>query len=178
MGAVCPSWLSFILYNPVRKVLTDREKVLKESGITGNTVVLEIGAGNGFFTEVIAPRARKVIAVELQEGMIRKLESRTKDFRDKVDIVQGDISSLDLGEGIADVCLMYYCFHEVGDQAEAAARICRAVKKDGILSIYEPTIEVDKQGMEKAIGMFEKCGFSRELGRDQIATRFARLRKR
>jgi 16S rRNA A1518/A1519 N6-dimethyltransferase RsmA/KsgA/DIM1 with predicted DNA glycosylase/AP lyase activity len=69
MCLVCPSWLSFILYNPVRKAFTDRSKVLDDAGITEESVVLEIGAGNGFFTEAIAERARKVIAVELQRGM-------------------------------------------------------------------------------------------------------------
>lgn len=177
MGAVCPSWLSFILYNPVRKVLTDRDKVLDESGITPDSIVLEIGAGNGFFTEVIAQRARRVIAVELQAGMIRKLEKRVSGFPGKVDIVQGDISTLHLGEGVADVCLMYYCFHEVGDQSAAARRICGAVRKGGLLSIYEPAFEVSKREMEKTVKLFEKCGFSREAGRDGLATRFAFLRK-
>jgi 16S rRNA A1518/A1519 N6-dimethyltransferase RsmA/KsgA/DIM1 with predicted DNA glycosylase/AP lyase activity len=45
--------------------LTDRKKILDESGITANSIVLEVGAGNGFLTEVIAERARKVYAIEL-----------------------------------------------------------------------------------------------------------------
>jgi len=56
---ICPSWLSFILYNPIRKALTDREKILDECGITPHSTVLEVGAGNGFLTEVVAQRAKK-----------------------------------------------------------------------------------------------------------------------
>ncbi|HWR72739.1 MAG TPA: rRNA adenine N-6-methyltransferase family protein, partial [Nitrospirota bacterium] len=63
---VCPHWLSGILYNPLRKAFTDRLAVLRESGIRESSVVLEVGAGNGFFTEVLAGRARLVYAVELQ----------------------------------------------------------------------------------------------------------------
>jgi SAM-dependent methyltransferase len=178
MGAVCPSWLSFILYNPLRKVLTDRQRVLDESGITPDCVVLEIGAGNGFFTEMIAMRARKVIAVELQAGMVKKLERRLEGIRDKVDIVTADIASFALGEGSADVCLMYYCFHEVGDKNGAAVNISGAVRKDGILSVYEPAIEVSGRDMKETIELFEQNGFSRERVRDGAFTRFARLRKK
>lgn len=45
MSPVCPSWLSFILYNPDRKVFTDREKVLDESGVIADSIVLEVGGG-------------------------------------------------------------------------------------------------------------------------------------
>lgn len=178
MGAVCPSWLSFILYNPVRKVLTDRQRVLDESGITSDSVVLEIGAGNGFFTEMIGRRARKVFAVELQEGMVRKLKRRTEGLGEKVKIIQGDIASLSIGEEFADVCLLYYCFHEVSNKADAVTRISSAVRKGGILSIYEPTIEVSKSDMQMTIGQFEQNGFSMEFRRDGSLTRFARLRKK
>lgn len=177
MSAVCPSWLSFILYNPVRKAFTDRQKILDESGITKDSVVLEIGAGNGFFTEAIAARARKVIAVELQAGMVTKLKKRIQRFQEKVVIVQNDIASPDIRGNFADVCLLYYCFHEVSNKEDAAVNISNAVRDGGILSVYEPTIEVSKSDMEETIRLFEQKGFMRESERDGILTRFVRLRK-
>jgi len=57
---VCPSWLSCILYNPARKASTDRRRIMSESKISGKSVVLEVGAGNGFLTEVLAEHAAKV----------------------------------------------------------------------------------------------------------------------
>ena len=177
MSAVCPSWLSFILYNPVRKAFTDRQKILDESGITKDAVVLEIGAGNGFFTEVIAARARKVIAVELQTGMVAKLKKRIQRFQEKVAIVQSDIAAPDIGKIFADVCLLYYCFHEVSNKDAAAVNIFNALRDGGILSIYEPTIEVSMRDMQETIKLFEQKGFSRESERNGTFTRFARLRK-
>jgi len=155
MSPVCPSWLSFILYNPIRKVFTDREKILEESGVTHDSTVLEVGAGNGFLTEAIAERAKKVYAVELQDGMIRKLKKRVEQFGDKVSIVRGDIASVILKEEVFDICLLYYSFHEVSNKMGAADTISRAVKTGGILSIYEPTIEVEKLEMEKTSKLFE-----------------------
>jgi ubiquinone/menaquinone biosynthesis C-methylase UbiE len=177
MSMVCPSWLSFVLYNPIRKALTDREKIFNESGISKDSVVLEVGPGNGFLTEALAERSQKVYAVELQAGMVRKLTKRVQKFGDKVCIVQGDISSLILEEAFCDVCLLYVCFHEFGDKAKAADNIARALKKGGILSIYEPAMEVGKSDMQKTVALFEGCGLKREIVRDGFFVRFARLRK-
>ncbi len=174
---ICPSYLSFILYNPIRKALTDRKRVLDESGITESSIVLEIGAGNGFITEAVAQRAKKVYANELQPGMVRKLKTRTKRFGDRVNIMLCDIAACDIGVGLADVGIMYYSFHEISNQTDAAKNIARAIKAGGMLSIYEPTIEVNKSAMQKTVKMFEGSGFEKEVERDGSFTRFVRLRK-
>ncbi len=177
MCGVCPSWLSFILYNPVRKALTDREKILDQSGVVQDSTVLEVGPGNGFLTEAIASRAKKVFSVELQEGMSRKLRKRVRHFGEKVDIITGDIAAVQLPYAAFDVCLLYYCFHEIGGQEEAAKNIAHAVKKGGIVSVYEPVFEVKRSDMRKTLGLFELLGFQREIEQDGLFTRFARLRK-
>ncbi|MBI5632659.1 MAG: class I SAM-dependent methyltransferase [Nitrospirae bacterium] len=177
MAFVCPSWFSFILYNPIRKAFTDRSKVLDESCITRDSIVLEIGAGNGFFTEAIAERAKKVIAVELQQGMVRKLRKRVQRFGDAVEIVLQDIASADMPHDSADVCLLYYSFHEIAHQGEAAAIIARTVRQNGVLSIYEPSVEVNRKDMDATVSLFQSRGFSLEERHDNLFTRFARLRK-
>jgi len=174
---VCPSWLSFILYNPVRKIFTDREAILAESGITENSVVLEVGAGNGFLTEELATHAKKVYAVELQAGMIRKLKSRIARFGERVAVIKGDIASLSLDEGFADVCILYYSFHEFDDKEKAAEAISRAVKPGGIVSIYEPTLEVGKSSMMKTMMMFKQRNFVAFVEKNGILTRFVSLKK-
>lgn len=177
MSVVCPSWLSFILYNPLRKILTDRGKVFEESGITCDSVVLEVGAGNGFFTEVLAKHAKKVYSVELQRGMVGKLKRRVSGFGDKVSIIECDIAACGIEDKVADVCLMYYSFHEVKDKAGAVRAISRALKEGGSLSVYEPTIEVNARGMRNTMEMFENAGFKRETERNGLFTRFVKLRK-
>ncbi|MBI5056142.1 MAG: class I SAM-dependent methyltransferase [Nitrospirae bacterium] len=177
MSHVCPSWLSFVLYNPIRKTFTDRKKVLDESGIRADSVVLEIGPGNGFLTEAIAGRARKVVSVELQPGMVKKLNKRVMKFGGKVKLVTADIASHSAGDSFADVCLLYYCFHEIKNQDGAVINISRAIKPGGILAIYEPGVEVNKVKMERTVGMFENAGFKKESEHKTLFTRFARLRK-
>lgn len=177
MARVCPSWLSFMLYNPVRKAFTDRNKILDESGVTPECTVLEVGAGNGFLTEVIAQRAQKVICVELQDGMVRKLKKRVERFGNKIEILSTDIASQGICDVCADVCLIYFTFHEVQDKPQAVKNIHTALKPDSILALYEPTVEVKEDDMQKSITLFEQAGFVKEYEFSRTFTRFARLRK-
>ncbi len=177
MPFVCPSWLSFILYNPLRKIVTDRSRVLDESCINPESVVLEVGAGNGFFTEAIAERAKKVIAVELQQGMVRKLRKRVHRFAEAVEIVMEDVSISELSHDIADVCLLYYSFHEIARKNEAAVTIAKTVRCGGVVSIYEPSIEVNRKQMEASVSLFRYQGFRLEHSHETLFSRFARLRR-
>jgi len=174
---ICPSWLSFILYNPIRKMVTDRKKVLDESGVGKESIVLEVGAGNGFLTEMLARHAKKVYAVELQEGMIRKLKKRIARFGQKVTVIRGDIASATPGEGFVDVCILYYSLHEFSDKKKAAENISKALKPGGILSIYEPTIEVGRHAMLQTVSLFEQRGFLKIAEKEGFFTRFVSLKK-
>jgi tRNA(Met) C34 N-acetyltransferase TmcA len=71
------------------------------------------------------------------------------------------------------IVIAYHCY-----RIKAAENIAGAVKKGGILSIYEPTMEVGKQEMQKTAALFEQTGFTKETERDRFFTRFVRLRKR
>lgn len=177
MSMVCPSWLSFILYNPLRLRFTDRKKILDESHITPDSVVLEVGAGTGFLTELIAQAAKKAVCIELQYGMTRKLEKRVGKFGDKIEIINADIASYIPENAFADVCLLYYSFHEVSNKRRAAENITRSVKSRGFLSIYEPSIEVSGRDMQETVELFEQNGFKKEDEHKNIFTRFAILRK-
>ncbi len=176
MCTVCPHWLSFILYNPIRKFLTDRSAVLDEAGVTAGSGVIEIGAGNGFFTEALARRAGHVWAVELQEGMVRKLRRRIAGKEATVTILEGDAASVPLPAG-CDVAFLYYSFHEIGRQTEAAGRIAGSVKAGGLVAIYEPSVEVNRAAMDRTVRLFESEGCIIAQRRDGLFSRFALLRK-
>jgi ubiquinone/menaquinone biosynthesis C-methylase UbiE len=174
---VCPAWLSFILYNPIRTAFTDRNKIIPESGVTATSIVFEVGAGNGFLTEILAEHAHKVYALELQEGMVKKLQKRVHHFGSKVEIIHSDIAAYRIQAAFADVCIMYYSFHEVSNKTEAACNIGKVVKMNGLLSIYEPTIEVTRSGMKETANLFKAVGFMEEINWSNLFTRFVRFRK-
>ncbi|MBI4098707.1 MAG: ribosomal RNA small subunit methyltransferase A [Candidatus Magasanikbacteria bacterium] len=78
------------------------KRMVDAAGITKNDVVVEVGPGWGILTEELMRRARKVIAIEIEEKMAAHLErvilSEAKDpVRAKATIVPRDSSSRQVG---------------------------------------------------------------------------------
>ena len=67
--------------------------IIEFSGITKEDIVLEIGPGVGFVTEQLVKRAKKVIAVELDEEAVKELEKLNCD---NLEIIQQDILKTDI----------------------------------------------------------------------------------
>ena len=71
------------------------ERVAAAAGIERDDVVLEIGAGVGSLTRLLAARARRVVAVEIDPAFLPILKSILADFPN-VALVPGDILALPL----------------------------------------------------------------------------------
>jgi 16S rRNA (adenine1518-N6/adenine1519-N6)-dimethyltransferase len=108
-----------------------REQITREIGVDGG-VWVEIGAGHGEMTALLAKRARKVIAVELDRRLAARLRDVVSGFGN-VEIVEGDVLALDLdklalGENFSVYGnLPYYItspiLHHLFDYAERIAAI-------------------------------------------------------
>jgi 16S rRNA (adenine1518-N6/adenine1519-N6)-dimethyltransferase len=68
-------------------------RIARASRLTAEDVVLEIGAGTGALTELLARDAGHVVALELDQELIPILEGELSGF-DNVSVVQGDILGL------------------------------------------------------------------------------------
>lgn len=73
------------------------EKIMDAAGVGPEDCVLEIGPGIGTMTQMLAERARKVIAVEIDNNLIPILQDTLQAY-DNVKIVHNDILKLDLKE--------------------------------------------------------------------------------
>jgi 16S rRNA (adenine1518-N6/adenine1519-N6)-dimethyltransferase len=72
-----------------------RDAIARSAEIAPGDEVLEVGAGVGTLTVALAPLCRKLIAVEIDEGLIAALRDVTAGHR-KVEIVRSDILRFDL----------------------------------------------------------------------------------
>ncbi len=78
--------------------LTDHrvlKQILATAEISSEDNVLEIGAGLGILTEALAERARRVVAVEVDEELVAILRARLESLPN-VEVVLGDILALDI----------------------------------------------------------------------------------
>lgn len=73
------------------------EKIADAGGFTKADTVLEIGPGMGALTQRLAQRALRVVAVEIDKGLLPVLRYTLEEF-DNVSLVHGDILKQDLNE--------------------------------------------------------------------------------
>jgi len=68
------------------------EREVEHANITRKDVVLEIGPGNGILTNILANKAKKVIAVEIDNKLVENLK---KFLPDNVELLHSDILKVD-----------------------------------------------------------------------------------
>ena len=73
------------------------DKIIRESGITKEDCVLEIGPGIGTMTQYLAENARVVVAVEIDDHLIPILEDTLSAY-DNVTVIHNDILKVDIGK--------------------------------------------------------------------------------
>ena len=122
---VCPWWLGYFLASPLRRLVQDPEKILKPYVKEGMTV-LDIGSAMGFFTLPVARMVGeqgRVIAVDLQEKMIRSLQRRAQKagLADRIETRICSSTSLGIDDlaGSVDVALAFAVLHEMPDSKAA-----------------------------------------------------------
>ncbi|MDD2371840.1 MAG: 16S rRNA (adenine(1518)-N(6)/adenine(1519)-N(6))-dimethyltransferase RsmA [Firmicutes bacterium] len=70
-------------------------EIIDGANIDKDDIVLEIGPGVGSLTRYLLPRAKQVVAVELDKNAIPLLKNNTKEF-DNLNIINDDILKVDL----------------------------------------------------------------------------------
>ena len=70
------------------------DDIVRESGITKDDLVLEIGPGNGAMTRVLCENAKYVVAVEVDKTLMPLLKDNLKEY-DNVTIINADFLNCD-----------------------------------------------------------------------------------
>lgn len=90
--------------------LTDQNvlsKILDVANLPRDAVVVEVGPGLGVLTRVLAERCSRVVAVEIDPGMVALSQAATADLPN-ADVLEGDILAVPLtdlyGEAPREVC--------------------------------------------------------------------------
>ncbi len=159
---VCPVEIAGGLDNIFRKLIQNPKKILGEYVKEGMTV-LDIGCGPGFFSIEIAKmigKSGKVIAADLQEGMLEILKNkiRGKEIEKRIILHRCEKNKIGISEKV-DLALVFYMIHEVPNQKKFFEEIKSILKPDGKLFIVEPKIHVSKKNFEVTINEAVAIGF-------------------
>jgi ubiquinone/menaquinone biosynthesis C-methylase UbiE len=104
------------------------------SGLEGE--VLEVGAGTGFNLPHYE-KATRVLAVEPDPSMARRLAKRAPEASVPVEIISGSAESLPFADASFDTAVVTFVFCSVDDPGVALAEIRRVLKPGGRLVLLE-----------------------------------------
>jgi ubiquinone/menaquinone biosynthesis C-methylase UbiE len=158
----CPVGLAGGLDNFVRRLLQNPRKLLKPYISKGMTV-LDLGCGPGFFSIEIAKMlidSGKVIAADLQNGMLEKVDKKIKGtlLEQRIEIHKCEETKVGVTESV-DFILAFYMVHEVINQDKLLEELKSILKPNGKIYIIEPKVHVSKKSFQAMIDRIQKIGF-------------------
>lgn len=74
-----------------------RDKIIGNILLENDDICLEIGSGTGVLTELLAQKAAKVYAVEIDRGLFQMLKEKLTPYKNVV-LIEGDILKVKLGK--------------------------------------------------------------------------------
>jgi ubiquinone/menaquinone biosynthesis C-methylase UbiE len=167
---ICPVERAGSLDNRIRKWIQDPRKILGpyiEKGMT----VLDIGCGPGYFTLDIAKmvgKAGRVIASDLQEGMLQKLNEKIigTELEERITLHKSEKNKIGVAENF-DFILAFYMLHEVPNAEDFFKEIKALLKPNGKILLVEPPLHVSKAAFENSLTKARIVGL-RDVERPKI----------
>ena len=136
MGHQGAAWLE----RPSRAAEERTDLLVRKLPLEADDVVVDLGAGTGYFSLPIARRVPKgrVLAVDLQPEMLQRVRAAAKAAGLKnVEAIQATEADPRIPEGEADLVLIVDAYHEFSHPVEVARGIARGLRPGGRLFLVE-----------------------------------------
>ena len=125
--------------------------------------VLDVGCGPGFFSIDMAQMvgtSGRVIAADLQEGMLQKVKDKIKGTELERRIIMHKCDDGKIGvTDLIDFALLFYMVHEVPKKEAFFNEIGTILKPNGRVLIVEPPFHVTKSAFEETVRKARAAGF-------------------
>ena len=115
--------------------------VIEKLGDISDKVIADIGAGTGYFSFKLALKAKKVIAVEIEQGLLDYIDSTkvmlpaNRRSRIETRLASPDDPHLEAGE--VDIILIINTIAYINDLPEYLQTLKKCLKKDGKIMIID-----------------------------------------
>jgi ubiquinone/menaquinone biosynthesis C-methylase UbiE len=160
---VCPVEIAGSLDNRIRRWIQNPQKILRPY-IEEGMIVLDVGCGPGFFSIDIAQMvgdSGRVIAADLQEGMLKKIRDKIKgtELEERITLHKCEEHKIGVSEHV-DFILLFYMVHEVPNVEGLFSEIETILKPKGQAFIVEPPFHVSKSAFENTVKKANDKGLS------------------
>ncbi len=180
-----PPALAVFLDNPVRRLLINREKFLRNMGVKEGDYILEVGCGPGFFTEALSSivgEKGRIYAQDIEESMLHKVDRKIPSFRYRNVIpILCNSSSLGLPGGSCDVVVCANVLEEIyreGELKETVSEVDRVLRPGGILIVKEHRFGGTAPIIKESEELFISIGYEKVLEEKTFFSYNSRLLKR
>jgi len=159
---VCPIERAGKLQGRFRKITQNPQRILKPY-LKEGMAVLDVGCGPGYFSIPAAAMvgdSGKVIAVDLQQGMLDKLETflQNNSLKNRIHMQRCSAENTGVSEPV-DVVLVIFVAHELSNQQMFFQEMKSIIKPGGILYLAEPMFRVTKQEFNDTVIQAQQAGF-------------------
>lgn len=113
-----------------------RQAAIAGAGLTGESVVADVGTGTGFLLAGLAPLVARAYGFDNSPQMLEEARARFSDAPN-VELRVSEGSSLPLPDGTLDAVLANMYLHHAPDPAAAIAEMARVLKPGGRLVITD-----------------------------------------
>ena len=177
---VCPVERAGSLDIRFRRWLQDPWKILRPYINEGMTV-LDFGCGPGYFSIDIAQmvgKSGRVIAADLQEGMLDKLREkiRGKELEERIMLHLCKVDKIGLSDRV-DFDLAFYEIHEISEKEEFFRELFSILNPSGKMLVVEPPFHVSKRAFKNTLEKARNAGFNTEEGPRVLLNKAVILKK-
>ena len=146
--------------NEMRKMLSSAigSSIIEQVSLHEQMRVMDFGAGTGLISSQVAPRVKKIVAVDISEAMLNKLVSKAE-LQGKVEIVCQDIIDKPIAEKF-DLIMSAMAMHHVKDTSKLIQRFSEHLRPRGIIALADLDKEDGSFHPEGTEGIFH-LGFKR-----------------
>jgi ubiquinone/menaquinone biosynthesis C-methylase UbiE len=179
---VCPVELSGSLDGKLRKWFQNPSKIVSPYVKNGYRA-LDVGCGPGFFTIELAKlvgRSGKVIAADLQQGMLDKLKTKIEgtELQERIALVKCEKDRINVEEQV-DFILTFYMVHEVPDKIGFLKQLHQILSKEGKYLLVEPKLfHVSAKEFKATLKAAQDAGFQIQSGPKLLLSWSALLQKK
>ena len=114
------------------------EAIVERMELSEKDLVLDLGAGAGYFALPISQRSKGVVAIDSEPKMLSILSERARSSGVvNMHMVCGDITLLPFADGSVDHVFAAFVYHEVSDQSKLIEESARVLRPSGKLTVVD-----------------------------------------
>lgn len=164
----CPSWLAWLLENPLTEAVAGTEPTLERIGLQPGEYVLDAGSGPGRLTLAAGQRVGPtghVVALDVQLQMLARLQARLNQANiGNVTLHHADIANdPSLPLAAFDRAWLVTVLGEIPDREAALRNLWRVLKPGGTLSVTEILPDPHYQSRGTVLRLGRQSGFTPSL---------------